>query len=126
MEDRAPRPGGSDLVHRAGGAAVRSVGVARCVGISLAPTKDVVEWSAGLTVGRDANGSPAPRRIIRPVNEELERWYAERDREREVELAYWDGYRAGLARAHEPEEPERDPDWLHFGEDGKLIEPQSS
>jgi hypothetical protein len=56
--------------------------------------------------------------------DEVARWYQEREARLERDETYWDGYADGLARRHEPEE--RDPDFLYFGPDGRLIESQAS
>jgi hypothetical protein len=58
------------------------------------------------------------------VDEELARWYEARDAALVRDEAYWAGYTDGLARRHE--EPERDPDTIYFGPDGRVIESQAS
>jgi hypothetical protein len=83
-----------------------------------APTKDVAD------VGGLLRGPPARGGIIRGVDEELVRWYAERDQELDRDESYWAGYADGLARLHEPEP--RDPDDIYFGPDGRVIESQAA
>jgi hypothetical protein len=133
------RPGFANLVPWPGSSGSR---VASCEGGISRPGRvgavcdrrsslgahDVV-WSVGFVVG-----SPAPRRIIPDVNEEVARWYAERDAELELQpdldIAYQEGYDhgydEGLRAAREQQGPERDPDFLYFGPDGRLIESQAS